>query len=129
MNWPSIATAAGRLLRMIGMPSRMAPTAASALMQSITLERIVDGVRIAESLPWADMFSALEKHFSDPEMTVSTVEEVLQALAPFIPGVVPFEEAAQVIALLCRLNLIQAQEVGVAPVSGSGSKYFNAPFI
>lgn len=107
---------------------RAALKADPALKQSVTLEKIVQGVKIAEAFPWADILSTLENHFSNPEKTVSTIEEVLQALAPFIPGVVPFEEAAQVIALLCKLNVIQTH--GASPILGSdGPQYQHAPFI
>lgn len=130
MNWSSAAATLGELLRGIGSAGEAALKADPVLKQSVTLGKIVRGVKIAESLPWADMIAALENHFSDPEKTVSTIEEVLQALAPFIPGAVPLEEAAQVVALLCKLNIIQTRHGATMPILGAdGPQYRHAPFI
>lgn len=130
MNWPSSAAALARFFRLTEVAGETVLKADPALKQSVTLEKIIGGVRIAESLPWADMFSALQDHFADPEKTVSTIEEVLQILAPFIPGVIPFEEAAQVIGLLCKLNLIQTRHGATPPLFGSASPQVqSAPFI
>lgn len=130
MNWSSAAVALGKLLRATDAAGAAALKADPALLQSVTFEQIVRGVGIAKALPWSDMLSVLEGHFSDPQRTVSTIEEVLQALAPFIPGVIPFEDAAQVIAVLCKLNVIQTQHGPTAPIFGSdGAQYRPAPFI
>jgi hypothetical protein len=130
VNWSSAAVALGKLLRATDAARSAALKADPALMQSVTFEQIARGVGIAKALPWPDMLSVLESHFSDPQKTVSTVEEVLQALAPFIPGVIPFEEAAQVIAVLCKLNVIQTQHGATPPIFGSdGPQYEHAPFI
>jgi hypothetical protein len=130
VNWSSAATALGRLLRVTDAAGAAALKADPALMQSITFEQIVRGVGIAKALPWPDMLLVLEGHFSDPERTVLTIEEVLQVLAPFIPGVIPFEEAARVIAVLCKLNVIQTQHGATPPIFGSdGPQYQPAPFI
>jgi hypothetical protein len=119
-----------RFLRLTEKAGEAVRQAAPALRQSVTLENITRGVKIAENLPWPDMLSALESHFSDSEKTVSTIEEVLQALAPFIPGVIPFEEAAQVVSVLCKLNLIQIQHGATPPIFGSdGPQAQHAPFI
>jgi hypothetical protein len=115
-------------LRAIEKSGEAATKADPALKQSVTLQKILGGAKIAESLPWTDILTVLESHFSDPEKTVSTVEEVLQALAPFIPGVVPFEEAAGVIAILCKLNVIQTRRGPTPPIFGPDGPE-HAPFI
>jgi hypothetical protein len=65
------------------------------------------------------MLAALESRFSDPGQTLSTVEEILEVLAPFIPGVIPFQEAAQVLAVLCKLGAIQSHHGAAPPQFGS----------
>jgi hypothetical protein len=130
MNWTDSLAALSRLLRLTRAVGAAAAKADPALKESITLSAITRGVAVAESLPWADMAAALESHFSDPDKTISTVEEVLQALAPFIPGVIPFEEAAQVIGVLCKLNLVKVQHGLPPPLFGSdGPQYQHPPFI
>jgi hypothetical protein len=130
VNWSAAAVALGKLLRATDAASTAALKADPSLLQSVTFEQIVRGVGIAKALPWPDMLSVLEGHFSDPQRTASTVEEVLQVLAPFIPGVIPFEEAAQVIAVLCKLNVIKTQHGATPPIFGSdGPQYEHAPFI
>jgi len=130
LSWPNALTGLARLLRLVEAAGATAAKADPALKDSITLAAIMRGVAVARSLPWTDMLAALETHFSDPEKTISTVEEVLQALAPFIPGVIPFEEAAQVIGVLCKLNVITTRRGLPPPIFGpDGPQDQHPPFI
>jgi hypothetical protein len=108
-----------RFLRLTEKAGEAALKSDPALSQSVTFENIIRGVKIAEALPWSDMLVALEGHFSDPGKTLSTVEEILEILAPFIPGVIPFQEAAQVLAVLCKLDVIKVRHGATPPLFGS----------
>jgi hypothetical protein len=117
-----------RFLRLTKKSGEATAKSDPALSQSVTFENIVRGVKIAEALPWSDMLAALESHFSDQGKTLSTIEEILEILAPFIPGVIPFEEAARVLVVLCKLDVIKVQHGATPPLFGSSAPE-NPPFI
>ena len=105
-------------------------TADPALRQSVTLAKIMQGVTVANGLPWADIGKTLADRFRDPAEAVLTVEEVAKAIAPILPEAIYVADIAAVIVVLAQLGVIkqapkltpeQARQLaaGINPFSGA----------
>lgn len=105
-------------------------TADPALKQSVTLAKIMQGVTVANGLPWADIGQTLAQKFRDPAQAALTVEEVAKTIAPILPEAIYVADVASVVVVLANLGLIksvppltaeQARQVaaGINPFSGA----------
>ncbi len=105
-------------------------TADPALKQSVTLAKIMQGVTVANGLPWADIGRTLAEKFRDPAQAALTVEEVAKAIAPILPEAIYVADVAAVVVVLANLGVIksvppltpeQARQVaaGINPFSGA----------
>ncbi len=101
-----------------------------ALRQSVTLAKIMQGVTVANGLPWAEIGRTLADRFRDPAQAALTVEEVAKAIAPLLPEAIYVADIAAVIVVLAQLGVIkqapaltpeQARQlaVGINPFSGA----------
>jgi hypothetical protein len=105
-------------------------TANPALQQSVTLAKIMQGVTVANGLPWGDIGQTLAEKFRDPAQAALTVEEVAKAIAPILPEAIYVADVAAVVVVLANLGVIksvppltpeQARQVaaGINPFSGA----------
>lgn len=101
-----------------------------ALNQSVTLAKIMQGVTVANGLPWADIGQMLADKFRDPAQAALTVEEIAKALAPILPETIYVADIAAILVVLAQLGVIkeapkltpeQARQVaaGINPFSGA----------
>ncbi len=110
--------------------ARAVEAADPALKQSVTLMQIMQGVTIANGLPWADIGKTLADKFRDPAEAALTVEEVAKAIAPILPAAIYVADIAAIIVVLAQFGVIkeapkltpeQARQVaaGINPFSGA----------
>jgi hypothetical protein len=101
-----------------------------ALKQSVTLTQIMQGITVANGLPWADIGKTLADKFSDPAAAASTVEEIAKVVATVLPPAIYVADIAAIIVVLAQLGVIkeapkltpeQAKQVaaGINPFSGA----------
>lgn len=83
-------------------------TADPALAKNVTLTQIMQGVTVANGLPWADIGKTLADRFRDPAQAALTVEEIAKAVAPLLPEAVYVADIAAVIVVLAQLGVIKA---------------------
>lgn len=105
-------------------------TASPALAHNVTLAAIMQGVTVANGLPWADIGQTLAQKFRDPAQAALTVEEVAKAIAPILPEAIYVADIAAILVVLAQLGVIkqapkltpeQARQVaaGINPFSGA----------
>ena len=101
-----------------------------ALARNVTLTQIMQGLNVANGLPWADIGKTLADKFRDPAEAALTVEEVAKVVATVLPPAIYVADIAAVIVVLAQLGVIkeapkltpeQAQKIaaGINPFSGA----------
>ncbi len=109
-----------------------------ALSSSVTLTRVLAGVKAASALNFAGMEKALAEHFANAQDDLSTVEEVAKAIAPFLPDAMYVADAASIVSAILQIGsllpadwqIIKTEHGKTNPIFGEDSlAYDHAPFI
>jgi hypothetical protein len=122
--------AAGKI---IGEVFAVGEKVAPALSGSIWSRDLLAGLAIAGKLPWSDIATAIQDRFSNPAQVAVTADEVLQLVAPLVPGLSQIDEAVQVFIVLAKLGVITSESGGIVPSTAlplqPGDPAYHAPFI
>lgn len=104
MSFAELIQAAEEFIGIAEKVGSVAEAAAPALKGSVTIAGINKGLQAMQSLPWTDMASAISSNFSNAQQDTVLLEDVLKALAPFIPVLGQVEGLAEFLPILIAMT-------------------------
>jgi hypothetical protein len=94
----------------------------SALSKSVTFTEVLNGMKAASGLPWAEIEKALSAHFSNVQDDLSTVEDMAKAIAPFAPDAMYVSDVAAALLLLVKLGAALPPSLQIVKTVHGGTK-------
>jgi hypothetical protein len=127
-----------KLLGAVAPVAQVAEKIDPALSHSVTLTQVLAGVKAVSALNFAGIEKVLAERFANTQDDLSTVEDVAEAIAPFLPDAMYVADAASIVSAIVQIGgllpadwqIVKAEHGKTKPIFGEDSlAYDHAPFI